>query len=325
MKKNIKKLGIIISVAALVMASGCGKNDAADKTETSQTAVVTEAVTKEAADATKEAATDEATESKEKKEDTAAAVTKAPAESRLELADGEYLADFSTDSTMFRINDMYDGKGRLTVKDGKGSIHIVMPSTKILNLYVGLAEDAAKDGAHLIDHTVEKVTYDDGLTEDANAFDVPVTVLDEEFDLALIGEKGKWYDHKVKVSNPVPADGAEASSDNAGEGDKTGGEKESGLKLELEGGTGKAKLTSPAEYSEENGVYTVKLEWSSPHYDYMIVDGVKYEPVNTEGNSVFEIPFKSIDEPVKVIADTTAMSTPHEIEYTISFDASSIR
>ena len=36
-----------------------------------------------------------------------------------------------------------------------------------------------------------------------NGFDVPVPVIDEEFDLALIGKKGVWYDHKVSVSNLV--------------------------------------------------------------------------------------------------------------------------
>ena len=34
-------------------------------------------------------------------------------------------------------------------------------------------------------------------------FDVPVPALDKEFDLALIGKKGTWYDHKVSVTNPV--------------------------------------------------------------------------------------------------------------------------
>ena len=29
-----------------------------------------------------------------------------------------------------------------------------------------------------------------------------VPYLDEEFDCAIIGTKGKWYDHKVSVSNP---------------------------------------------------------------------------------------------------------------------------
>jgi hypothetical protein len=69
----------------------------------------------------------------------------------------------------------------------------------------------------------------------------------------------------------------------------------------------------------------VTLIWSSPFYDYMIVDGERYEPVNTEGNSVFEIPVAAFDAELAITADTTAMSEPHEIEYTICFDSASIQ
>ena len=83
------------------------------------------------------------------------------------------------------------------------TIHISLTSKNIVNLYPGLAEDAVKEGAELLIPTEDTVTYSDGTTEVVNGFDVPVPALDEEFDLALIGTKGKWYDHKVSVSNPV--------------------------------------------------------------------------------------------------------------------------
>ena len=119
------------------------------------------------------------------------------------LADGTYTADFNTDSSMFHVNEAYDGKGILTVENGQMAIHVSMPSKNIVNLYLGSAEDAQKDGAELIQPVTDTVTYSDGSTEDVNGFDVPVPVIDEEFDLALIGKKGVWYDHKVSVSNPV--------------------------------------------------------------------------------------------------------------------------
>lgn len=119
------------------------------------------------------------------------------------LADGTYTADFNTDSSMFHVNEAYDGKGILTVENGQMAIHVSMPSKNIVNLYLGSAEDAQKDGAELIQPVTDTVTYSDGTTEDVNGFDVPVPVIDEEFDLALIGKKGVWYDHKVSVSNPV--------------------------------------------------------------------------------------------------------------------------
>ena len=119
------------------------------------------------------------------------------------LADGTYTADFNTDSSMFHVNEAYDGKGILTVENGQMTIHVSMPSKNIVNLYLGSAEDAQKDGAELIQPVTDTVTYSDGTTEEVNGFDVTVPVIDEDFDLALIGKKGVWYDHKVSVSNPV--------------------------------------------------------------------------------------------------------------------------
>ncbi len=116
------------------------------------------------------------------------------------LEDGEYEVIFTTDSSMFRINEEYDDKAILTVKDGVMTVHITLGSQKIVNLYPGLAEDAQKDGAALLEPTEDEVTYSDGLTETVYGFDVPVPYLDTEFDLALIGTKGVWYDHKVSVS-----------------------------------------------------------------------------------------------------------------------------
>ena len=97
------------------------------------------------------------------------------------------------------------------------------------------------------------------------------------------------------------------------------------IEVTLEGGTGKASVDSPAVIRKSGDEIIAVITWSSPYYDYMIVDGQKYEPVNTDGNSVFEIPVASLDSPLEVIADTTAMSEPHEIEYTLIFDPSSIK
>lgn len=125
-------------------------------------------------------------------------------ESRIDLPDGVYTAEFRTDSSMFHVNEANKGIGILTVKDGKATIHVSLASKSILNLYPGLAADAQKDGAVLLEPTTDTVTYDDGESEEVYGFDIPVPVIGEEFDLALIGKKGKWYDHKVMVLNPVP-------------------------------------------------------------------------------------------------------------------------
>ena len=88
------------------------------------------------------------------------------------------------------------------------------------------------------------------------------------------------------------------------------------VEVTMEGGSGRASIQSPTELTIENGQAQAEIVWSSSHYDYMMVDGDKYLPVNTEGNSTFEIPVSVFDEPMTVIGDTTAMSVPHEVEYT---------
>ncbi len=119
------------------------------------------------------------------------------------LEDGTYEAEFTTDSSMFHVNEANDGKGVLTVKDGKMTIHVSLASDHILQLFPGTAEDAQKEGAVLLEPTKDTVKYSDGSEEIVNGFDIPVEAIDTEFPLALIGTKGKWYDHTVKVSNPV--------------------------------------------------------------------------------------------------------------------------
>lgn len=97
------------------------------------------------------------------------------------------------------------------------------------------------------------------------------------------------------------------------------------IEVTLSGGSGRATVDSPCELTVSGGQMTARIEWSSPNYDYMLVDGEKYLPVNTEGNSVFQIPVTAFDEPLTVIGDTVAMSTPHEIEYTITFHSDTVK
>lgn len=118
------------------------------------------------------------------------------------LEDGVYTAVFDTDSGMFHVNEANDGRGTLTVENGEMTIHVSLASKNIVNLYAGLAEDAQKEGAQLLEPTVDSVTYSDGITEEVYGFDIPVPALDQEFDVALVGTKGTWYDHKVSVSDP---------------------------------------------------------------------------------------------------------------------------
>lgn len=305
-KTLMNKIIIVGGLSACLLLGGCGAGQAADATSAESTVAAQES-------------TVTPTESTE----TAETVSTETEQDKAQLPDGVYAAEFSTDSSMFHVSEACDGKGTLTVKDGVMTIHISLGSKKILNLYPGLAEDAAKDGAVLLAPTTDTVTYSDGMTEEVYGFDVPVPVIGEEFDLALIGTKGKWYDHKVKVSDPVAEDSREAANgffdmSALADGSYT-------IELTMEGGSGRASIQSPAQLAIADGAATAILEWSSPNYDYMLVNGEKYLPVNTEGNSVFEVPVEALDAPLTMIGDTVAMSTPHEVEYTVTFHSDTLQ
>ena len=284
----------LLAVSALLAASlaGCGSSASSVASSASS-----EAVSSVAVSAVSEAASESAA-----------------ASSAQALEDGTYTAEFDTDSSMFHVNEASDGKGTLTVEDGQMTLHISLQSKKIVNLYVGMAADAPDHEADWLQPTTDTVTYSDGTSEEVYGFDVPVEALDTDFQLAILGTKGKWYDHTVSVRN-VEAQAAEAVETPA-DGSYT-------CEVTLEGGSGRATVDSPAALTVADGKMTATIVWSSPNYDYMIVDGEKYLPTNTEGNSTFEIPVSALGTPLSVVADTVAMSTPHEIEYTLTFSAPS--
>ena len=284
----------LLAVSALLAASlaGCGSSASSVASSASS-----EAVSSVAESAVSEAASESAA-----------------ASSARALEDGTYTAEFDTDSSMFHVNEASDGKGTLTVEDGQMTLHISLQSKKIVNLYVGMAADAPDHEADWLQPTTDTVTYSDGTSEEVYGFDVPVEALDTDFQLAILGTKGKWYDHTVSVRN-VEAQAAEAVETPA-DGSYT-------CEVTLEVGSGRATGDSPAALTVADGKMTATIVWSSPNYDYMIVDGEKYLPTNTEGNSTFEIPVSALGMPLSVVADTVAMSTPHEIEYTLTFSAPS--
>ena len=222
------------------------------------------------------------------------------------LADGLYIVDFETDSGMFKANEACDGKGTLTVSGGQMTLHVSLASKNIVNLYVGTAEQAQQEGAVWLEPTVDTVTYSDGLSEEVYGFDVPVAAVGQEFDLAIIGKKGVWYDHKVSVQNPVPQEGSYTCD------------------VALEGGSGRATVESPAVIVSDGETLTATIVWSSPNYEYMLVDGVQYDPVQEEGNSTFRIPVV-LGQEMAVSASTVAMSQPHLIDYTLRFDGATLR
>lgn len=200
-----KWIAIICAAAfACAMLAGCGGQD-----DSAQTDAVSESVQSEQDISAQE---DAVSEEVSGQEDTAEDADEDGQEETADTdaadvpEDGMYTAEFQTDSSMFHVNEAYDGRGTLTVENGEMTIHVTLVSKNIVNLYCGTAEDAQTDEAGWLEPTEDTVVYSDGTTEVVYGFDVPVAALDEEFDLALIGTKGVWYDHKVSVSDVQPAE-----------------------------------------------------------------------------------------------------------------------
>ena len=229
-----------------------------------------------------------------------------------------YTADFNTDSSMFHASEAVDGMGTLTVENGVMTFHVSLQSQKIVNLYLGMAADAPNHESDWLQPTVDTVTYSDGTSDEVYGFDIPVQAVDTDFQLAILGTKGTWYDHTVSVADAQPAaDETAAPAETPADGSYT-------CAVTLEGGSGRATVESPAALTVADGTMTATIVWSSPNYDYMLIDGEKYLPTNTEGNSKFEIPVAALDTALAVTADTVAMSTPHEIDYTLTFDSATL-
>ncbi len=230
-----------------------------------------------------------------------------------ELKNGTYEVEMKSSSSMFKVD-----RCELQVKDGKMQAVLYMTSQSYLYLYAGTAEEAA--AASEKDY-IPREEADDGM----GSFTLPVEALDAGVSCAAFSKKKeKWYDRTLLFrADSLPAEafleerGTNAADLMLDDGEYT-------VDVTLSGGSGRASVESPAKLTVSGGVLTVTIVWSSSNYDYMLVDGVQYDPVNTEGNSVFELPLNTFDTPVAVQADTTAMSQPYLIDYTLTFDSASV-
>lgn len=230
-----------------------------------------------------------------------------------ELKDGTYEVEMKSSSSMFKVD-----RCELQVENGQMQAVLYMSSQSYLYLYAGTAEEAAAAGE---DAYIPRVEAEDGV----DSFTLPVEALDTGVACAAFSrKKEKWYDRTLLFrADSLPADaflearGTSAADFLLDDGEYT-------VDVTLSGGSGRASVESPAALTVSGGVYTVSIAWSSNNYDYMVVDGVQYDPVNTEGNSVFEIPITTFDAPVAVQADTTAMSQPYLIDYTLTFASASV-
>lgn len=231
-----------------------------------------------------------------------------------ELKDGVYDVKVDSSSSMFKITEC-----KLIVENGSMHAVMTMSGTGYLKLYMGTGEEAVK--AAETDYIFCSETENGACT-----FQVPVEALDAGIDCSAFSrKKEKWYDRVLVFrADSLPADAFAEEKLVSAESLKL----EDGMytaEVALEGGSGRASVESPAQLRVEDGKVFAAIVWGSANYDYMKVDGEIYEWDGEDEHSTFEIPVAGFDWKIPVIADTIAMSVPHEIEYTLTFDSESLK
>lgn len=293
----MKKLTSAALILALLLTVGCGKSgESSESAATATTAENTVAVAGE-----NETVPDELVIPEDMTPVTGS-----------QIKDGTYDIKVDSSSSMFKITSC-----SLTVENGEMTAVMTMSGQGYLYVFMGKGEDASDESKY-----IPFVENENG----EHTFTVPVEALDKAIDCSAFSKKKEqWYDRTLLFNaSSLPADafkdGEITSVERLGLIDGT-----YMIDVTLEGGSGKATVQSPAEMIVENGSASAVIIWNSPNYDYMIVDGNKFEFSGDGENATFTIPVIGFDYKMPVTADTTAMSKPHEIEYTLFFDSSTIK
>ena len=259
-----------------------------------------------------------------------------------QVKEGTYEIKAESSSPFFKLC-----KTKLTGRDGKMTAEMGLDSKSYPLVYMGTAQEAAA------------APYGDYIEFDGDAwtFTVPVSALDQEIDCAAYSKRRKqWYDRKLmfyaatlpkdallidlpEYGDPVESSNAsvaKTASDvslgkKGNENPETGAvpidlpDGEYSIEVNMTGGSGRASVSSPTWLVVEGGYAYARLLWSSSYYDYMIVDEKRYDNQTDDGsNSTFTIPILAMDEEVPVVADTTAMGDPVEVEYKLTFYSATV-
>ena len=316
----MKKTFIIALIIALSLSlfTGCAKKEGPKPAEGQEASEEQDGAEEEAAEESKEDAASE-TESHvagegDKIEETEVVEEGMSPVYAKDINEGTYPVEMVSSSSMFKADHT-----ELVVEGEEMKAILYMTSEAYLYMFAGTAEEADKAGE-------EDYILPEEIGDGMRTFTLPLAALDSGESYAAYSKKKElWYDRTLLFrvdSLPMDAfkEGVFTTLESLGlsEGEYT-------ADVTLTGGSGRAGIESPAKLSVGADGAVLEVIWSSSNYDYMIVGEDKFLPTNTEGNSTFEIPAAYFDRPIKVLADTTAMSEPHEIEYAITIDSSSIK
>lgn len=233
----------------------------------------------------------------------------------IELNDGQYLIDMESSSSMFKVADSL-----LEVHDGSMDVILRIESDAYLFLYPGTAAEASQD---MEDNYISYALNDDG----DQLYTIPVEALDKALPYASYSrKKEQWYDRTLLFKSSSLPDDAFKEPRYQTVSDLKLDDGTYYIDVDLEGGSGKASIESPALLLIQEGMAAAMITWSSSNYDYMIVDDdMMIDAKIVDDRSTFVIPVKGFDYKMPVVADTTAMSKPYEIDYTLYFDSDTIR
>ncbi len=229
------------------------------------------------------------------------------------LQDGQYDITVDSSSTMFSVE-----RCELTVESGSMTAVLHMGGTGYLYVFMGTGEAAAAAD------TLQYIPFEEQ-PDGTHTFTVPVEALDQGLACAAFSKKKElWYDRTLVFrSDSLPKEAflenTYPTADSLGltDGNYT-------IEVQLTGGSGRASIQSPAALRIEDGAAYASVIWGSRNYDYMRIGDLIFDPLPDTETSAFEIPVAQFDRTLTVFANTTAMSTPHEIEYSLCFDAASI-
>lgn len=320
MKQFTKRTIATLCVMVLLLA-GCGSN-AASTAET-ESAVMETAVAETETTAETEKSGTETAESASADDQIATAAEMTTPEDVVEdwmqpingnqIQDGVYDIKVDSSSSMFNILDC-----QLLVQDGNMTAVMTMSGTGYLYLYMGTGEEAVQASEDTY------IPYKEN-AEGAHTYTVPVEALDKGIACAAFSKnKEKWYDRTLVFRADSLPTGAFAKGMISAPEDLDLADGTYEVEVTLTGGSGKASVASPAKITVSDEKIQATIIFSSANYDYVLVDGEKYLNEATEGNSTFTIPVSGFDWKMPVTADTTAMSTPHEIDYSLYFDSATI-
>ena len=264
-----------------------------------------------------------------------------------DVKDGVYPIHADSSSQFFRI-----ASAELVVENGEMAARIEIPSMSYLWIYPGTKKEASaapesdRIGFEEVDHhTVftlpvpaldtpvkcaayskareiwydrDLVFYASSLPEDALEIDLP------DYDLIEAAVRAYEPDGLDELlSAPASEHARSQAVPEAVSVDLPDGEYS--IEVHMTGGSGRASVSSPTLLTVRGGRAWARLTWSSAYYDYMIVDDAWfYNQTADGGSSVFEIPIVRMDDPIPVVADTTAMGDPLEIDYTLTFYSDSV-